>query len=105
MPAVASRATMVVGPAVMVGMIRNGRLRLHHREARQNQQGEENPEHFKATSPGRRGLAARTHTLLLKDAPAGFRFQESLSETPVTVPTGPFSSSIHICKRPRASPF
>jgi hypothetical protein len=35
---------MVVGSAVMVWMIRNGCLRLNRGEARQNQQGEENPE-------------------------------------------------------------
>jgi hypothetical protein len=83
---------------MMVRMIRNGCLRLNHREARQNQQGEENPEQFKAGSPGRRGLAARTHTLLLYDAPTGFRFQESLGETQSPLLPSPFSPSIQVGK-------
>ena len=62
-PAVASWAAMVVRSAVMVGVICDGCLGLHGNEARQNEQGQEKSEDFKAFLRRGRALAESTHIL------------------------------------------
>jgi len=54
---------MVVRSAVMVGVIRDGCLGLHGNEARQNEQGQEKSEDFKAFLRRGRAVAESTHIL------------------------------------------